>query len=509
MNDRMGETKKKKNITNYANQFIVILIVALIVNLGLYWLPYSMMGIPIKKVDLLSDVRTSPAGSDLDLFAFLNEQDPGASSSDPSPTNNAEPANNVSSTNNAKLTNSAEPTIDQTERVDSSASQTTRDDKNNTNYLLNTQIEDFSANHTSLQRFFAALDNVNNLGRPVRIAFLGDSFIEGDIIVAAFRTKMQERFGGRGVGFVPVTSNVAQYRPTIKHSADGWETYSIIKNRNYKYVLSGMLFEPKSDHASIRLQMVDLCPQLKEVSSLKFIYSKNEQAEMLLKSEADTTLFKLPPTESVTQFEVKNSFTECVLQFKNADGLNAIGVALEDNQGIVVDNFALRGNSGIVMSELNGESCRKLQHLRPYDLIILQYGLNVASDSTLEYGWYRNKMVDVIAHIQDCFPGADILLLSVSDRSHKQGGAYSTMPAVLSLLRAQRQTAQNAEIAFWNTFAAMGGQNSMVKYVDSNWASKDYTHLSFRGGLEIAKMLYDAIITEKKLYDEDERLVEK
>jgi hypothetical protein len=83
------------------------------------------------------------------------------------------------------------------------------------------------------------------------------------------------------------------------------------------------------------------------------------------------------------------------------------------------------------------------------------------------------------------------------------------MPAVLSLLRAQRQTAIRAEVTFWSTFAAMGGQNSMVKYVDSNWASKDYTHLSFRGGREVANALFEAIINEKNMYDGDERLVER
>jgi hypothetical protein len=54
----------------------------------------------------------------------------------------------------------------------------------------------------------------------------------------------------------------------------------------------------------------------------------------------------------------------------------------------------------------------------------------------------------------------------------------------------------------------MGGQNSMVQYVKTNKASKDYTHLSFRGGREIADALYDAILQEKRMYDRDERFIE-
>jgi hypothetical protein len=191
-------------------------------------------------------------------------------------------------------------------------------------------------------------------------------------------------------------------------------------------------------------------------------------------------------------------FTKGSLQFKNTKGLKALGIALEDNYGVIVDNFSLRGNSGIVMSDLDSESCRNFQQIRTYDLIVLQYGLNVASDSVRVYNWYRDRMISVIDHIQQCFPGADILILGVSDRSRN---GRNTMPSVISLLRAQRQIAISSEVAFWSIFAAMGGNDSMIKYVKSNWASKDYTHLSFRGGREIANALYDALLNEKGLYD--------
>ncbi|MDR2915268.1 MAG: hypothetical protein LBV74_10630 [Tannerella sp.] len=527
----MNGVNKKKNKINYANRFTAILFVALMVNLAFYWLPDSIFGMQIKKVDLLSDIRIPSEDDSSGLLALFPEEDfdedepptdfpqknetgPEINISDsvlnpPVPPNIQAAVNNGNTSQEPSSTTGTENSNSQSANPNETSSQTFDDDKHNTNYLFNTNIEDFTSGHTGLRRFFAALNNINSLGRPVRIAFVGDSFIEGDIVVADFRAKMQERFGGRGVGFIPISSNVSQYRPTIKQSADGWKTYSIIKNKNRKYVISGLQFEPASNSASVQFQTVDMYPRLEEVSSLKFIYSGNTEADMVLKSDMDTSFYELPPTESITQYEIKGHFSKGVLQFKNAQGLKAIGIALEDNYGVIVDNFSLRGNSGIIMSELDSESCRNLQQIRPYDLIVLQYGLNVASDSVREYGWYRNKMVSVIEHMQHCFPGADILMLGVSDRSHKRGSSYSTMPAVVSLLRAQRQTAKRTEVAFWSIFAAMGGENSMVKYVNSNWASKDYTHLSFRGGREIANALYDAIITEKGLYDGDEKLVER
>ena len=528
----MSGVRKKKKV-NYANMFAVILFVALTVNLAFYWLPETIFGLPVKKVDLLADIRILPEDNSIETEALLAEdmlqennttenefnkegntimtfsrQDDNSSGdatlSPPDPINKT----SGSTTQDSHATGRTNNKDSLSSEADKTLANTFNDDKNNTNYLFNKNIEDFTTGRTGLRHFFAALNNINSLGRPVRIAFVGDSFIEGDILVADFRAKMQEHFGGRGVGFIPITSNVAQYRPTIKQSAEGWKSYSIINNKKRKYVISGLQFEPVSNNASIRFQTVDMYPGLEEVSSLKFIYSKNENSDILLRSDTDTSYYELPATDKITQYEIQGNFTKGTILLRNSMGLNALGIALEDNHGVIVDNFALRGNSGIIMSELDSESCRELQQIRPYDLIVLQYGLNVASDSVREYGWYRNRMISVVEHVQDCFPGADILILGVSDRSHKRGGTYSTMPAVLSLLRAQRQTAKEAEVAFWSIFAAMGGQNSMVRYVNSNWASKDYTHLSFRGGREVANALYDAIITEKGMYDGDERLVD-
>jgi len=70
----------------------------------------------------------------------------------------------------------------------------------------------------------------------------------------------------------------------------------------------------------------------------------------------------------------------------------------------------------------------------------------------------------------------------------------------------RRRAARRAGVAFWNVFGAMGGENSMIRFVENNWASKDYTHLSFRGGKEIASALLKAILLEKEFYDEADKV---
>ena len=377
---------------------------------------------------------------------------------------------------------------------------------------LGIHIEDYSVGHIALKNFFNALRQCRT-DRPVRVAFLGDSFIEGDILVSDFRSALQRMFGGRGVGFVPVHSVAAQYRPTVKVTSTGWKTWSMLHNYTKDYIFSGMLFEQDSvpdSKKTLSLEATDFFPELDSVPSVKLIYQRNRATKVRFFSDrsADTFKLTLPPTDSVIQYNVKGPFNKAGFIFSETDSFQLIGAAMEADHGVTVDNFSLRGNSGIIMNRLDSNRCRQLNKVRPYDLIVLQYGLNVVNDSILQYGWYTQKMEETVRHIQRCFPKSDILLMGVSDRARQEDGNFETMPAVLALLNAQRRMAKRSGIAFWNTFGAMGGENSMVRYVEINWASKDYTHLGFRGGKEIAKMLLNAILLEKEFYDKADTTIE-
>ena len=51
----------------------------------------------------------------------------------------------------------------------------------------------------------------------------------------------------------------------------------------------------------------------------------------------------------------------------------------------------------------------QLSRFRPYDLVILSYGLNVVSaqDNDDSYDWYYAAMAKSIEHIQQLYPHAD------------------------------------------------------------------------------------------------------
>jgi len=491
-----------KEDVHYFSRLLVLLLTTLIICLALYGLPETIFEQEIKKVDFFSDIRSDSTGKGemeaLRAQLAASETDEEAS---------LIPRDSLSLVEDMAL----DTVVAQQGPIDSAAYSLAQRDSlsrmirsSQVGDPRGERIEDYSDGHAGLRRFFEALRRSRT--RPVRIAFLGDSFIEGDIMVGDFRNSLQQQFGGHGVGFVPINSVSAGFRSTIDQHGEGWTAYSIIDNKEQKFILSGMFFKANAEQAKLSFRTASKFALLRNVSSLKFLYDRNEDTYMqLVYNAGDSVSMSLPPTNKIEQFELVGTVNDGAFTFSNTKGFRALGIALEDNTGVIVDNFSLRGNSGLIYEYLDPTVCESLHAVRPYDLIVLQYGLNVIDKTSLDYDWYRTRMTAVIEHLQRCFPESDVLLLSVSDRANQYNGTVSTMPAVLSLLHVQRQIARQAHIPFWNMFGSMGGENSILTYVQKGWAGKDYTHMTFKGGREIARNLMKVLMKEKEYYDELDR----
>ncbi|MCX6297107.1 MAG: hypothetical protein NTX97_13805, partial [Bacteroidetes bacterium] len=138
-----------------------------------------------------------------------------------------------------------------------------------------------------------------------------------------------------------------------------------------------------------------------------------------------------------------------------------------------------------------------------YDLIILEYGLNAVNPIVTDFSWYERGMNVVIKHIQASFPNASILLISVGDKSYRKDGVYQTDPSVPILVETQKRMAKENKLAFWSLYDAMGGNGSMVNWVegDTVLANKDYTHFNFKGAHKVGKLLFSKIISEYTDYN--------
>ena len=144
-----------------------------------------------------------------------------------------------------------------------------------------TCIEDYGdSTGMEMAHFYEALTFKAERKEPIRIAVFGDSFIEADIFTADLRELLQKKFGGRGVGFIPITSLVYGFRPTVYHRFSGWDTHTVTASVYFDYAqqgISGHYYKPNAD-AYIELRGQKKYASLLDTAEVSTIYFKNKDS---------------------------------------------------------------------------------------------------------------------------------------------------------------------------------------------------------------------------------------
>ncbi len=359
-------------------------------------------------------------------------------------------------------------------------------------------VEDYTSDTSGILTFMKALDSSKN--SKVRIAWFGDSFVEGDIFLGPLRDSLQAVFGGSGVGFVPITSEVAGFRQTVLHSYKNWNTYSMVgeKSKDHPLGFSGLVsvprYESQSTYVASKAKRLDIF----ETATL---FAGNTDGASILINGIKKDI---KPQKSVQKIEDGYNLKSLSIEWSDSSSADLYGVVLESNTGVSLHNFAMRGNSGIGLSAISPVMFKSYDQLQHPHLVVLQYGLNVASPKTNNYDWYIKSMSKTVAMIKDCFPGSSILIIGCPDRGENYNGTFQTMRGIKELIAVQRKLAAENQVCFWNMFEAMGGDSTMVTWAGMKknaLANKDYTHLTFNGGRIMADILMGTILYEKEKYD--------
>jgi len=352
------------------------------------------------------------------------------------------------------------------------------------------------SNKVVIERFMTKLKELK-LGkkRKVRIAFIGDSMIEGDMISQTLRQLLQQQFGGDGVGFVPIMSNVAGMRTsaTLKFANWNQEDFKTKKNR-YPLNISGYTFTAKGN-AWCELQ--DHCINNKDVRLNKYLLTgKGAFCNVTLEGGK---MVNINASQSFNKILLDSSKSVGIKCFMSNPSLPVYGISCESDNGIIIDNYSFRGSGGLELGKLNTDLLQNIQQEHPYDLIILQYGVNLLNNANEDnFIWYYKPMMRSIEQVKNSFQGADILMLSSADKAFRYKGKYETAKGMFGLISMQQKIAYETGIAFYNLYESMGGEGSMTRWVQSNppLAYKDYTHPNSLGDEIIGKGLFEAFMFE-------------
>ena len=362
---------------------------------------------------------------------------------------------------------------------------------------LSERLMDYSEGQSALRRLRAALREGHS--RAVRIAFVGDSFIEGDILVEPFRKALQQTYGGGGVGYVPLTSPVARFRQSIQQRFEGaWQETSANKSKSRTLFTLAETFATATATASTSYKLKSATDRV----TLHYVSDTIPVAISYSINGGDQQRVELPASYgALTEYTFPHgAVKQLELATEGSDGARFYGVCFDGATGVSVDNYSLRGSSGAKLNAVSSALTAQLSRFRPYDLIILSYGLNVVSaqDNDDSYDWYYTAMAKSIEHIQQLYPNATILLMSLSDRATLREGEIHPLNGVARVLRLQHRLAQRYGLLFWNTHEAMASLGGIKGFVDKGWAAKDYTHISMAGGRQLAKVLTADLIGDEE-----------
>ncbi|MFN7986433.1 MAG: GDSL-type esterase/lipase family protein [Thermoanaerobaculia bacterium] len=363
-----------------------------------------------------------------------------------------------------------------------------------------TPIEDPAGD---LSRFFAALDRVEKgeSGALARISHYGDSPLTGDMISGEARSMLQKQFGNGGPGFVLAGRPWGWYgHRGIALDAKGWTPHSplLTWGNGGHYGLGLVSFSSASAGARSDVAWEKGRFTRAEVTFtvapgngtlLVSVDGGAEEAVPTAGAERRTARFVAAAPEGAARI---------ALRPKGDGEVTVYGVTLETaGPGLVYDALGANGSSVHALALADAKGWIDSLALRGSDLVILNYGTNESGNEAIAGPHYVRELVGLVGRVRTALPEASVLIMAPMDRGARgPEGEITTMPAIPKIVEAQRKAAQEARCAFFDTYAAMGGDGTMARWYRSEprLVTGDFTHTTFAGSERVARLLVDALL---------------
>ncbi len=373
-------------------------------------------------------------------------------------------------------------------------------------------IEFSSEGKALLHKFFERANKAESASKPLRILHYGDSQIENDRMTSLMRYRLQMIFGGSGCGLVPA---VPLYfgNPTFKEKIEGeWTRYTgfgkrdtTLEDKRYGVMNSFTAVPPDSldDEKSLRFEFIK-GRRASRFSSMKLFlhaYDESGQISIQVNDTICDTLTNVFEGFQVIDYRAEVAVKNIQIDFELHNGGRIYGIAFDANAGIQVDNLAMRGSSGL---EFRRQDSAYLKHMLDFlspGLFIMQFGGN-----TVPYikktGYYKSSFKRELAYIKSLCPDAALIVIGPADMSRKENGKFITWESVEPVRDALRSAALEADYAYWDMYEAMGGENSMDAFVQSDppLAQADYIHFTPKGANLMTEMFCNSLMVEYSRY---------
>jgi lysophospholipase L1-like esterase len=373
-------------------------------------------------------------------------------------------------------------------------------------------------NAEALAPFYEALTltDIGYEGAITRAGHWGDSVLGNDGITGTIRRRMQARFGDSGHGFHALKKYDASYRHQgIKFEEQGSVRWSscFIRNRckdDGHYGYGGVtVWSPggaQSRFGTATTGTVGLSASVFELWYVK--QPKGGKLRVTIDDEVHVVETALEGVEAGMPDALEDAWARFVIpdgphtiDVRAAGGgqARAYGVILErELPGVVWDEMALIGSFTSRLASQDPEHLAAQLGHRDLDLMVFTFGGN---DMTREQSDLRKTMdpyiadySSVIALFRKARPEAACLIMGPVDHGERVGGRVVSRGIVARMTEAQRQVALDHGCAFFDTLAAMGGEDAIGRWRSKGLMSADLAHPSASGHKVLGTMVFAAVM---------------
>lgn len=377
-----------------------------------------------------------------------------------------------------------------------------------------------------LYKALAAAEQAEPTAR-VLLVFFGDSHTAGDSMTSRLRVSWQTRFGDGGRGLVAAGRPPARhyYQRDVKYGATGaWRSAVGGVRDPEPYGIAGLRVYGERKGAQLWVETCADCQAGTKVAQFEVLYQASPTGGTLRYRVDDGTWTTLttktsniePPHPARQVIAVPDGPHRLTLEHAGGGNVDLYGVALERlRPGVIVDSLGVVGRRLGSLRSWDWSIIGEQLAVRDPRLVVLQYGTNEADDPDLDLEAIAKYYDDTILRIRAAAPTASILILGPPDMGVREAGKacdrmrprpegviaecqWRTPSVLRDIISMQHAAAIRNKVAFFNTFAAMGGADRMAGWVagETKFAFKDHVHLTTLGYARWADELSSALFDD-------------
>lgn len=331
-----------------------------------------------------------------------------------------------------------------------------------------------------LDSIFAGSDSCT-----VRVVHYGDSQIEEDRISISLRRYLQKRYGGGGVGILPLHQTVPTR--TVRQQLTMNDEVQRAKGGPKRYLVYGPKAMRRNTSLYGPMGQVAMMDDSLEAGSEDIIWT----AETRHKKKTEYYFSRVHIWGSQDSVVVlPDSSTSVTLHLTGPQEI--YGISLETPTGVQVDNIPMRGCSGYIFCQIDSTQLARYYRETNTRLIILQFGGNMMPhmDSEKNVNAYVWEMRRHVQYLKRIAPQAVLLFIGPSDMCRRKEGVWQTYEMLPVLDVALRRMAKKEDICYWSLYEAMGGAGSMYEWMQTGKACQDGVHFTPQGADIAGEMLW-------------------